>query len=204
MERALLDGFRSGRREALERIYWEHVDSIETLVRAWLQRSQQFSPANVADLVQEVFAKAFASKARAAYDGERDYGPFLRQITRNALVDWLRQRGRELAGDFDLEVLAEERNLTSDGESAPFSPELVALTRRFVLGLAPDLRRVHECRFLAAESQERAAEMLGISRQTLRTLERRLLDGLRRSIRDAEIEERGLTFFQPSSRPKPY
>src|SRR5262245_58713871 len=105
MDRELLDGFRAGRREALERVYWANVDGIETLVQAGLRRSQQFSPANLADLVQEIFAKAFSKKARAAYDGQRDYGPFLRQLARNTLIDWLRARGRELAGDFDLEAL---------------------------------------------------------------------------------------------------
>ncbi|HEY3500211.1 MAG TPA: RNA polymerase sigma factor [Polyangiaceae bacterium] len=204
MDRELLLGFRAGRREALERVYWENVDAIETLVQAGLRRSQQFSPANVADLVQEIFAKAFSRKARDAYDGEREYGPFLRQLGRNALVDWLRSRGRELAGDFDLEALAEARHLTSEADNAPFPPDLVAITRRFVGRLGPELRGVHERRFLAAESQEQAAETLGISRQTLRTLERRLLDGLRREIRETELAERTRHFSQPSARPKPY
>jgi len=189
MELALLDGFRAGRREALERVYWEHVDAIETLVRAGLRRSQQFTPANLADLVQEIFAKAFSGKARAAYDGERDYGPFIRQLARNTLTDWLRARGRELAGDLDLEGLAEARHPSSDADPALFPAHLVAITQRFVRDLSPELRGVHERRFLAAESQARAAESLGISRQTLRTLERRLLDGLRREIREAELRE---------------
>src|SRR6185369_1303082 len=80
MDRELLAEFREGSRQALERIYWLHVASIELLVQVGLRRSQQFSPANLADLVQEVFAKAFSKKARLAYDGERDFGPYLRQL----------------------------------------------------------------------------------------------------------------------------
>jgi RNA polymerase sigma factor (sigma-70 family) len=204
MEKELLAGFRAGRREALERIYWEHVEAIESLVQAGLRRSQQFSPANLADVVQEIFAKAFSKKARAAYDGERDYAPYLRRLARNTLVDWLRSRGRELAGDFDLEALAEAAQLSNDADTAVFPADLVAITRRFVHELAPELRGVHEHRFLAPKSQADAAAALGISRQTLRTLERRLLDGLRRQIRAVEIEERTRAFSQPDPRAKPY
>jgi RNA polymerase sigma-70 factor (ECF subfamily) len=204
MDRELLAGFREGARQALERLYWQHVASIELLVQAGLRRSQQFSPANLADLVQEVFAKAFSKKARLAYDGERDFGPYLRQLARNTLIDWLRVRGREMTLDFDLDELAEPPHSTSDAETALFPAHLVALTQRFVQDLPPELRGVHERRFLAAESQERAAEALGISRQTLRTLERRLVDGLRRQIRQAEHEEQVRTFSQPTPPPKPY
>ena len=204
MDEALLEGFRAGRRDALERVYWEHIGAIETLVRVMLRRSQQFTPANVADLVQEIFARAFSSKARAAYDGAREYGPFLRQIARNMLVDWLRRRGKETALEVDPELLSDSEAASADADTAAFAPELVTAVQRFLHGLSPDLRDVHERRFLAAESQERSAQALGISRQTLRTRERLLLDGLRREIRRFEQSERGMSFSQPTPRPKPY
>jgi RNA polymerase sigma factor (sigma-70 family) len=192
MDLELLDGLRAGRRDALERIYWQHRGAIETLVQVRLGRSRQFSSADRADLVQDVFAKAFSSKARVAYDGERDYGPFLRQLARNTLIDWLRTRRRE-AAHVDIEAWHESGHPSSALEAEPFPADLVALTGRFVSRLTPELRGVLEQRFVSAESQERAAELLGISRQTLRTLERRLLDGLRREIRRAELAQRGCT-----------
>jgi RNA polymerase sigma factor (sigma-70 family) len=204
MDRELLAGFRAGKRAALERIYWEHIEGIELLLQAGLRRHQHFTPANLADLVQDVFSKAFTAKARAAYDGEREYGPFLRQIARNTLVDWLRQQGREVASTDDLELAAEHQALRSDADAGVFSAELVAITQRFVSELDPSLRAVHERRFLAGESQERAAETLGISRQSLRTLERRLLEGLRREIRLTDGAGDALAFPQPNSRAKPY
>lgn len=203
MDEALLEGFRAGRRDALERVYWEQIDGIETLVRATLRRSQQFSPANVADLVQDIFAKAFSAKARVGYDGVREYSPFLRQIARNTLVDWLRQRGKEAFVEIDPEAVSQAEHASAEAD-AGVAPELLNTVRHFVNGLEPELKGVHERRFLAAESQERAAEVLGISRQTLRTLERRLLDGLRREIRRFEQGQRAMTFSQPDPRAKPY
>lgn len=183
METELLASFRAGRPEALERIYLENAGAIRALVQTRLRRSGHFSPANAADLVQEVFTKAFSERARLAYDGERAYGPFLRQLASNTLIDWLRIQGREIAGTLDVDSLA-EAHLAADASVTRFPSEVIALTRRFVHELPPELRRVHERRFLAAESQGAAAQALGISRQTLRTLERRLLAQLRRQLRD--------------------
>ena len=53
-------------------------------------------PQDLADLVQEVFMRAFSREGRQAYDGLRDYGPYLFAIARNVLVDWARVRGREI------------------------------------------------------------------------------------------------------------
>jgi RNA polymerase sigma factor (sigma-70 family) len=195
MEDALLEGFRAGKRDALERVYWLHVETVETLVRRGLCRVGRFSAADLADVVQEVFEKAFGKKARAAYDGEREYGPFLRQLARHTLYDWLRRRNKEIVRDLDPDALIAEAEPGRD--PGPYPAELVLVTEAFVEGLAPDLKAVHERRFQAAESQEHAARVLGISRQNLRTLERRLLDGLRRALRDREHEQRQLAFPSP-------
>jgi RNA polymerase sigma factor (sigma-70 family) len=204
MDRALLVGFRGGEREALERVYWEHVAGIEALVVAALRGSSGFCSADLADVVQEVFAKAFSAKARAAYDGERDYGPFLRQLARNTLVDWLRRTRRDVVHRVDVDGLALDDEPSIEGDAGMFPEDVLAVAQRFVVGLEPDLKAVHERRFLAGESQQRAAQALGISRQNLRTLETRLLTGLRRALRGAERNEHPIAFPQPTARPKPY
>jgi RNA polymerase sigma factor (sigma-70 family) len=142
--------------------------------------------ADRADLLQEVFAKAFAASARAAYDGEREYGPFIRQIARNTVTDWLRRR-REMAFGLDLCMLIDQKGSSSEGVTTTFSHDVVAVANHYILELPPELKGVHHYRFVAAESQERAARALGITRQCLRTLERRLLKGLRRELRLAQL-----------------
>jgi RNA polymerase sigma-70 factor (ECF subfamily) len=185
MERDVFNGFRAGRRDVLELIYRHNRCEVVVLVRLWLRRAGQLSDANVADLVQDVFAKAFAENARRAYDGVRPYGPFLARIARNTVVDWLRARRRERRADVDFLLVAD--SATSTLEPPLFPSHLLAVTQQFVSTLPSDLRGVHEYRFHADESQMRAARALGLSRQQLRTLERRLLAGLRRHLRDAAV-----------------
>jgi RNA polymerase sigma factor (sigma-70 family) len=180
--RELADAFRNNRREVLEQLYWEHRGDIERLVGSALRRARQFSHADVSDVVQDVFTKAFSLRVRAAYDGERAYGPFLRRIAHNTVVDWLRRNRCEAVRHVELLLAFETLTPISSWEEDVFSPALLAAAERYVIGLEPMLKAVHERRFLAADSQTAAARKLGISRQNLRTLERQLLAGLRREI----------------------
>jgi DNA-binding XRE family transcriptional regulator len=58
----------------------------------------------------------------------------------------------------------------------------------YLQALPQNLRELHRLRHEECLSQERAAEALGISRQTLRTLERRLQDGLSTALDAAGIQ----------------
>jgi RNA polymerase sigma-70 factor (ECF subfamily) len=181
--------FRRGDREAAARVYRDHIDMVERYVRTALFRASRLSAANLADVVQDVFEKALSRRARESYDGSREYAPFLMAIARNALVDWLRKTGRELPeGDLDMHF-APALSSAWVAENETYGPELLAAVSNYVESLPAALRAVHEMRFIAAEPQERAAEALGISRQNLRTLERKLVDGLRRTIRRERLVE---------------
>jgi RNA polymerase sigma-70 factor (ECF subfamily) len=199
MDRALLESFRRGDRAALERVYRMHVDSVERFVAARLARAGRFSGANLADLVQDIFLRAFAESARNSYDGERDYDPFLLTIARNVLIDWLRRGNRELVDARTLEALVDS-TAGEPVDSELFEPELVSATQSYVESLSPELRDVHERRFVRAEPQRSAAEALGVSRQNLRTLERKLVDGLRRALRHAELGQKVTNIAQPKRR----
>ena len=199
MDRELLESFRRGDREALERVYRSQVAGVESFVAARLARARRFSAANLADLVQDVFLRAFSPSARTSYDGERDYAPFLITIARNVLIDWLRRSARELVDEHEVEALVDAPAPTPS-EEALFEPELVNAARSYVESLSPELRGVHEQRFVKAEPQRSAAEALGVSRQNLRTLERKLLDGLRRALRSAELRDDLVDFRQPNRR----
>jgi len=61
------------------------------------------------------------------------------------------------------------------------------VVEEYLGALPPDLREVHRLRHEQCLSQEQAAERLGVGRQTLRTLERRLQDGLACALDKAEI-----------------
>jgi RNA polymerase sigma-70 factor, ECF subfamily len=178
----LLGAFRDGRRHALEAVYWHYIDTIEKLARRELLR---MLPARVrqelADLVQEIFTRAFTERARLGYDGIRDYGPYLSTLARNIIVDWARRQGRELPSEAPPEEAAVEE-----------PPEADAATLRvvtdYVAALPPELAAVHQQRNVLARSQEEAAAALRISRQQLRTREKRLRDGLARALAAAGID----------------
>jgi RNA polymerase sigma factor (sigma-70 family) len=186
MEADLLRGFRRGERDALARVYRLHIDAVDDLVRAALLRAGAFSAANLADLVQDVFMKAFADAARDGYDGLRDYAPYLLTIARNVVIDWLRRAGREIPTS-DLEAALGADASGTDGEQ-PFPPPVLALAAAYVRALPPELKAVHERRFVLAEPQLQASAALGLSRQRLRTLEAKLVEGLRRELRRAGVD----------------
>jgi hypothetical protein len=95
----LLGSFRVGQREALERVYRSHIRFVERYLRAMARARgliELSQSSVVADLIQDVFVRAFATRARLSYDGVRDYGGYLGAIARNCFIDLLRTRGREV------------------------------------------------------------------------------------------------------------
>ncbi len=184
----LLAAFRAGDRIALECVYRAHVCSIERYALA-LARSigqdQRASANNVADLVQDVFIRAFSQEARLRYDGVHDYGRYLAAIARNCFVDTLRARSRE--------ILIDPRELPQDPDGVPepddcYDARTLAVLDAYVRGLPDGLRRVYEQRFTLERSQEQAAAVLGISRKVVRLAEKQLRTGLRRALLQAGIQ----------------
>jgi RNA polymerase sigma factor (sigma-70 family) len=179
---ALLDRFRAGVPEALGVVYWEYVRKVERLLSAGFEVRSRGTrvggacrePGDLADLVQEVFVRAFSEKGRRAYDGLRDYGPYLYAIARNVLVDWARVRGLEMTPVLE--------------DMAPWAaPATMRVVEEYLAVLPQDLREVHRLRHEEGLSQEQAAERLGVGRQTLRRLDRRLQDGLAAALHAAGV-----------------
>jgi RNA polymerase sigma-70 factor (ECF subfamily) len=183
-DRQLLSGFRRGDRAALEDVYWAYVGEVARVGRFGLKsRSGARVPGVVRahelpDLVQEVFARAFARPAREAYDGIRDYTPYLVRLAANILIDRHRKLGRELVMEAaELEGVLEIGTGGTETDTW-LEPALVAATQAYVAGIEAELRAVYEQRFVAGLSQRDAALRLGLTRPRLRTLEARLCQGL--------------------------
>jgi RNA polymerase sigma-70 factor (ECF subfamily) len=194
----LLTGFRAGEREALTEVYRAHVREVVGLLRHGFSfessgRARRFVGFGGAfefqDALHETFRRAFEPRARDGYDGIRPYGPYLRTIARNVVLQRFRAR----------EVLFPEMEPTA-GEgradqgfvlaSPPPSPEaeahrasVRALMDAFLSTLSATDRALVDARFVRGLSQREAAEELGLGRQRLRSREakirRRLLGYLR-------------------------
>src|SRR5216110_1237368 len=88
----LLTRFRRGERDALLHVYRCYADDVaQALRRGFGLGTFPLQSADVVDLVQESFAKAFSPAGRVGFDGQRDYRPYLLALVRNVYVDWLRR-----------------------------------------------------------------------------------------------------------------
>jgi RNA polymerase sigma-70 factor (ECF subfamily) len=195
----LLSAFREGRREALERVYRAYVREVDAYLRAQARAaacSELGHASAIADIVQEVFIRAFSAQARRGFDGLRDFGPYLTAIARNCFVDALRARGREVL------KAPEQLSLIVDEPPAEVprwcEPTILSVLTAYLRELPADLNGVYEQRFTLGQSQEEASAALGISRRTLRTAETHLRRGLRQALIRA-----GISLREPQAHPPP-
>jgi RNA polymerase sigma factor (sigma-70 family) len=185
----LLKKFRDGDQGICEDVYWAYIDRVELIIRRGfqLQSGSQVAgvPAHeVADVVQEVFAKAFRTPARLSFDGLREYGPFIATIARNTLADWLRARNRSV--NPVASSLPDIPDIPDDDvhvDSAWADDATVRIVESYLSALPAELASIHKERFVLGRSQVQAAADLGLSRQQLRTREAKLKSGLRRLLK---------------------
>lgn len=178
-DRQLLREFRRGDTEALERVYRAYAPQVARyLSRTFASRSR--GGGAVADLEsahQETFLRAFAPRARQAYDGQRPYEAYLNRVAHSAAVDALRSSGESTLQSLALEGSEPpgwEPQESTTPEREVLAGEAQVLVRRFLETLDEDARRFADARFVEGLSQERTAAALGLSRQEARTREARL------------------------------
>jgi RNA polymerase sigma-70 factor (ECF subfamily) len=193
-DRSLLDAFRRGDRAALATVYHHYVDDIAAMARNGFAIPATGARVRGAtdeqterDLVQEVFSRAFAPRARDSYDGVRPYAPYLRRIARNLMIDRARAMNHTVPLDTDDAELVIEPEI---GETDPAWNEQRREAVAYIASLAPDLQRLVKLRFEDEVSQDQAAEALGVSRRRVRTLEARIQRGLRKALRRAGLWEK--------------
>jgi RNA polymerase sigma factor (sigma-70 family) len=190
----LLLDFRTGKPPALETVYRHYVRAVDVYLRALARSagsSELSSPGAIADLLQETFIRAFSLNARRAYDGLRDFGPYLNAIARNCFIDALRRGKQErLLGLHDSADTLEDIPSSTQEQ---YEPLVLAVLESYLRDLPAPLRSVYEQRFELGVSQEAACEKLGISRRSLRTAEEHLRSGLRKALLMAGVRRRELS-----------
>jgi RNA polymerase sigma factor (sigma-70 family) len=187
----LLAAYRDGCPIALAAVYRDHVRALDVYFRALARGAgaPELRQASVVqDLLQEAFIRAFSAPARRAYDGQRDFSPYLKAIARNCFIDAWRKR------QLEARLIAFDAPSRLEGlavSEEPPDPEMVATLERSLSELCPSLRQLYEARFDRGLSQEAACKALGLSRRSLRTLEARLRRDIRKALLDAERGRRG-------------
>jgi RNA polymerase sigma-70 factor (ECF subfamily) len=182
-----LQAFRIGERAVVEEVYWAHLSLVEKIVRHGFHKTGAGEAARVptseiADVVQEVFARAFREKARLAYDGIREYAPFLTTIARNVVADWGRRRGHSV-----VEIPIHLDELASSDDRSWAEEAVMQIVDGYVAALPATLRSVHEQRYIIGHSQTETARTLGMTRQQVRTLEEKLRSGVAHALRRADL-----------------
>ena len=201
--RDLLDRFRRGDREALAEVYYRFVDDVATLARrGFTMESSGHVYVRGADadgereLVQDTFVKAFAEKARLAFDGVSSYRPYLLRITKNLMID--RYRAAQHAtvniddtgvGDIDQLLTANAALAMGDEPEDLHWKQLRGATNEYVATLDDESRQLIALRFVEELSQDETAQRMKCTRRRVRTVEDRVVEGLRKSLQKRGLNE---------------
>ena len=180
-DRAWLDAFRRGERDALERVYRSYSPLVWALVRRGVGGERGvgglLDPEAQRDLVQDIFLALFRPSTRATYDGLRPFSAFVVGVTRNLLLQHRRGSGRR---DRHILPAEEVESLERWEPGAPLADELLqtqqdrALVQDFIASLDDADQQLLQLRFVEGRSQRDSAETLGLGRQQLRTREGKL------------------------------
>lgn len=198
-DRTRLEAFRRGDEAVLREVYLATVADVYRVLRLGFRWSDKLIPgladaAAQEDLAQEVYARAFAPTARAAYSGTVPYRAYLLQIVRNLMVDHAR-RGRREHVPNDPQAEAFETLLTRAQADEPQpEPEPTLDERRqqeavtaFAQALEEGDRALYGAVYRSGLSEREAAAQLGISRRKVRAG----ADRLRLRLRN-HLKEKGL------------
>jgi RNA polymerase sigma factor (sigma-70 family) len=197
----LLDDFRAGKAPALERVYRAFLQPLKNfVVRGFAFKSDGrdlyfrglWTEHDLDDIIQETFRRAFGFKARQSYDGIRPYKNYLFTIARNAVINDLMCKSRQIPvgealtrdapgdelGPLESWVLNHwtqiEADVASGSEERVENLEIYALIAAFLESLSEEEQSFFRSRFLSHCSQETTARRMGWNRARVRKLESRL------------------------------
>ena len=195
-DRELLEAFRRGDKDALVTVYRAYAPVVGRVLAAGFTfesqgRSCHFRGLRSAfdreDRLQDVFTRAFAERARLAYDGLTPYQAYLLKIARNLVIDEFRAKKRALVEYFD--EAPEQAEASSDGVGEPLhglagvsgSPEAdartaetLALLERFRGSLGERERAILTLRFRDGLDHAQIEARTGLSPSRIKTSESRI------------------------------
>jgi RNA polymerase sigma factor (sigma-70 family) len=198
-DRSLLEAFRRGDKHALEKVYLTFAPAVAGLLRGGFSfnstgHSYRFrgtrSQFDLEDRLHDVFARAFAERARMGYDGLSPYKNYLLTIARNVVIDDFRRKETVLVEfAFDEE---EHRGTTAPAQDHAAEPllghfepsgnptidaeskEVVDLVQRFRESLSEREREIFRLRFEEEKEHREIAESTGLSPSKIKTSEQRI------------------------------
>ncbi len=213
-DRALLDGFRRGERDALAKVFTHYAPHVASLLKSGFgfnsgnQRIRFGGYSRVFELedaLQETFKRAFSERARVSYDGLRPYAGYIAVIARNLVIDQYTSRRRELLHFSFEEHDVPETDGTSTGSARPeheaMTRELRALLASFRAELTEREQQVFALRFDEGLSHAAITDQTGLTASQVKTTEAKLRVALLKHLkrngyldgREARIAPLGIT-----------
>lgn len=170
---------------SLAKMYESHSERLRRLLVARFAVSR-VGPTDeeIEDIVQETFRRVLEGRSRGVESsGWVNALGYLFTVARNAFLDARRRRSREQS--LVSALMADDTWAQSEERGADPCKILLQVSwlTSYVRTLPDDLRRVYTARFVDGFSQEATAGRLGLTRRAVRTLERRLLVDVARSLR---------------------
>ena len=198
--------YKRGDREVLHELYEAYHDDIEQMLRHGFTftsggETVRFRgcrrPFRLREMVQDGFIHAFRERVRDNYDPSQAFGPYLRTVVRNHMIDRFRREQLEHELFVAADAVAEEdegdeqvfdRLGDDDDDDSPeddtLRRELAEMIREFIDGLEETDRQIVRLHMLGDKTQHEMADHLGCSRNTvrkhIRMIRRELLGHLKR------------------------
>lgn len=169
---------KRGDREAFGRIFDAYAAPVHRFIA-----SRVYSPSDAEDLTQLVFVKALEALPRYEARGV-PFGGWLFRLARNAIIDQIRTRKDHLPL---LAAVTRETDDAGPEQRAALSEDLDRLAEA-LKELTDDQREVIELRFFAGLSVLEAAMAMGRQEGTIRGLQFRAIQTLRRTLAHLAIE----------------
>lgn len=177
--------------------YRSLLTAIEPRIRSTV-RSRIHDEAAAQDVVQNALLSIH--RGRATYRSERPFGPWMRAIVRNSIIDHFRERKRrgDRESDIDVEDWPDER-LGGHSEGDRLAPELVAA----LAGLPATQREAVTLMQIDGLSVAEAALRAGVSPGALKVRAHRGYRALRRALEGAREGGEWKSATPAKARPTP-
>lgn len=156
-------------RSLVERNFFAHIiERYEGKLRSYISRKSNASPADIDDLLQNVFIKVY--KNMKEFDSSLRFSSWIYRICYHEMIDWYRKEKREPHTSFDAdETLI--NTLASDDNTATIalSEEKKNVIRKALDSLEQKYKDIIELRFYEEKSYEEIADILRIPPGTVAT-----------------------------------
>jgi RNA polymerase sigma-70 factor (ECF subfamily) len=157
--RAWMIAAQDGDSASYEKLLHELVPHLRSVVQR-----RMFDPMAVEDVVQNVFVSVH--RARHTYRSERPFSPWINSIARNAVIDFIRERGRRGRREISLEAEGVPEPAVEPG--TPGEDDLDPALQRALERIPASQREAVVLIHLGGLSVAEAAERAGVSKSALK------------------------------------